>query len=239
MYFDLDGAKINREGQGKCSIDFPDNFDAEKEYPVVIAVHGSNRGAEDYDSCPFYAEQKKIALSYGCVFGVISNKFDTWGTDDGLYNLKCFIDFVTDNYPVRKKVILWATSAGGVLANRFVRQFPERVELVIGTFPVYDLKSTFALQTCRVAWKAKTFEEFAETVEDKNPSHFPEALKKHRYYITHGSADTAVPLEGNSLKMRDELGDNVFLQIIEGGVHSTQNFDFYGQAVKKAFERIV
>ena len=239
MYFELSDARRNFEGQGLCSIDLPDTNKVSGEYPIVIAVHGSNRGAEDYESCPFYAKQKEIALSHGCAFGVISNKLDTWGTDDGLYNLEAFIKHVTDNYPVRKKVILWATSAGGVLANRMVRKNPDTVELVIGTFPVYDLESTFALKTCRVAWRSKDIEEFKNKIKDINPSYYPEALKGHSYYITHGSADTAVPIEANSLKLASDLGNRVTLQIIEGGIHSTSNFDFYGHAVRSAFEAIV
>ncbi len=238
MYFQLENAKVNYETQGLCSIDMPPNIENGKVYPIVIAVHGSNRGAKDYDECPFYAEQKKIALENGCFFGVISNKSDTWGTNDGLYNMKVFADYIIANYPVREKVILWATSAGGVLANRMVKEYPELVDFVIGTFPVYDLESTYSLNTCRVAWKSRSIEDFKEATKGKNPVQYPDLLKGHKYFITHGSADTAVPLEANSLRLKAELGDNVYLQIIEGGVHSTANFAFYGDAVTKAFEEI-
>jgi hypothetical protein len=35
-----------------------------------------------------------------------------------------------------------------------------------------------------------------------------------------------------------DLGDNVFLEIIKGGEHSTDNYAFYGKAVEKAFDKI-
>lgn len=238
MYFQLENAVTKFETQGLCSIDSPAILEEGKLYPLVIAVHGSNRGTEDYDTCPFYAEQKKIALENHCFFGVVSNKLDTWGTDDGLHNLKTLVEYLTANYPVKKKVILWATSAGGVLANRMVKEYPHLVEEVIGTFPVYDLESTYPLKTCRVAWRAKTPEDFKKAISGKNPPAFAETLKEHKYFITHGSADTAVPLNENSVKLKEILGENVYLEIIEGGVHSTENFAFYGKAVKKAFEAI-
>ena len=72
----------------------------------------------------------------------------------------------------------------------------------------------------------------------KNPVQYPDALKRHKYFITHGSADKAVPVEANSVRLKADLGDNVYLQIIEGGVHSTENFAFYGDAVRLAFEEV-
>lgn len=236
MYFQLENAKVKHEPQGLCSIDLP--VGTAGVYPLVIAVHGSNRGAKDYEECPFYAEQKAIALRHGCAFGVISNCFDTWGTDDGLYNLKAFADYLLESYPVKKRVILWATSAGGVLANRMVKEYPHMVAGVIGTFPVYDLTSTFGLKTCRVGWRSKTEEEFLSNISGKNPPEFAHLLKGHKYYITHGTADTAVPVEQNSIKLKADLGENVVLQLIEGGVHSTANFAFYGETVERAFEEL-
>ena len=240
MYFQLEGARVNYETQGYCSIDLPEKTDSTQngEYPLVIAVHGSNRGAIDYDECPFYAEQKKIALQKGCVFGVISNRLDTWGRDDGLYNLVLFIRYIIENYPVRKKAILWATSAGGTLACRTVSEYPELVELVIGTFPVYDLESTYSLNTCRVAWRAKDVETFRSAIDGKNPCKFYDRLKNCNFFVTHGTADSAVPYTENALKMKSDLGDKMYLETIEGGVHSTQNFAFYGKAVDMAFSSV-
>lgn len=238
MIFSLDGAVTKYRDQGTCLIDVPESFDKSRVYPFVVAVHGSNRGAVDYVENPFYSRQREIALEKGCIFGVVSNGYDTWGTDDGLYNLKLFIEYIRQNYPVKDRAVLWATSAGGVLANRLVKEHRELVDRVIGTFPVYDLESTYPLKTCRVAWHSNTFEQFEEMISGKNPAAFSENLKGMRYYLTHGTNDTAVPVEANSLKIKADLGDDVCLEIIEGGIHSTSNFAFYGDAVRKAFEAL-
>lgn len=233
MIFQLDGAKINYEGQGTVYLEEPPG----KITSVVVAVHGSGRGALDYRDHKFYRKQRDLALQNGCVFAVVSNRRDTWGTDDGLYNINLLVDFLMEKYAV-EKVILWATSAGGSLASRMVKDFPQKVSHIIGTFPVYDLSAEFHSDACRRAWGTENLNEFLAKIQGKNPADFPEALKAHRYYITHGSADTAVPLTENSLKLKADLGDKVTLEIIEGGIHSTKDFSFYGKAVQKAFSEL-
>lgn len=234
MLFQLENAKINYPGQGTVYLVEP----ASLPKAVVIAVHGSGRNALDYRDTPFYSRQRDMVLENGCVFAALSNRYDTWGTDDGLYNLNLLTDLLRQRYGVNK-VALWATSAGGVLANRMVRNYPEKVLLVIGTFPVYDLAAEFHLVTCRWGWHTEDKTEFQRLITGKNPADFPDALKDHPYYITHGTADTAVPIEANAYKMQRDVGSNITLQVIEGGVHSTENFDFYGFAVAQAMQRLI
>lgn len=230
--FELSGAKINYKGQGTCLIALPDGITPKK---AVIAVHGSGRGAFDYLDEPFYKRQLEISLRNGCLFACVSNVRDTWGTDDGLYNLVLLIDHLKANYNM-DKVILWSTSAGGTLANRLVAEHPELVEMVIGTFPVYDLVSGFlVLDSCKTAWKTTDFDEFKQKIQGKNPADFPDKLTHCKYFIAHGSADSAVPINEHSLRLKQDLGENVMLEIIENGEHETSNFAYYGKAVAKAF----
>ena len=225
--FVLDGARINHNGQGTVYIAEP-----ECDYSfAVIAVHGSGRGALDYKNTPFYAKQRDISIENGCLFATISNCSDTWGLDDGLYNLNLLVDYIVSNYHIKTKVALWATSAGGTLTNRMVIENSEKIELVIGTFPVYDLNAAFELNSCKKAWFDKSENPF------DIPS-FSHSLKTVNYYIAHGDNDDVVPLEKHSLKLSMDLRDNVFLEIIKGGEHSTDNYAFYGEAVEKAFDQI-
>lgn len=233
--FTLSNVKGNSDGQAYIAM--PANLPQGRKLPAVIAVHGSNRGALDYRDTPFYAQQRDIALSKGYLFGAISNGSDTWGLDDGLYNLKLFYDYLISNYPVQEKVALWATSAGGTLANRMVKEYPDKVSFVLGTFPVYDLLSGFEhVNSCKLAWGTDNPETFKKLIAGKNPAEFPHALKNHDYYIAHGSADAAVPLAENTQRMVADVGSNVHLEVIEGGVHGTGNFAFYGDAIEQAFK---
>lgn len=231
----LPGAKTNYSGQGSFYIAMPSNIPAGVKLPVVIAVHGSGRDALDYRDTDFYAEQKNIALANGYIFAAISNERDTWGLDDGLYNLNLFYDYLIANYPIQEKAALWATSAGGTLANRMVKDYPEKVSFVLGTFPVYDLISGFNVNSCKTAWGTTDLATFKTKILGKNPIEFADALKNHDYYIAHGSADTAVPIADHSQRLLSEVGDNIHLQVIEGGVHGTSNYDFYGDVIKQAF----
>lgn len=231
----LTGAKTNHSGQGEYYIAMPKNIPEGMKLPVIIAVHGSGRGAMDYKNTPFYTEQKNIALANGYIFAAISNGPDTWGLDDGLYNLNLFYDYLIDNYPIQQKAALWATSAGGTLANRMVKEHPENVSFVLGTFPVYDLVSGFSLNSCKTAWGTSDLATFKNLIAGKNPADFPDALKNHDYYIAHGSADAAVLLTENSQKMVADVGSNIHLEVIEGGVHGTSNYDFYGDIIAQAF----
>ena len=231
----LQGAKVNHAGQGEFYVVMPENVPEGVKLPVVIAVHGSGRGAFDYRDTDFYAEQKNIAVANGYIFAAISNGRDTWGLDDGLYNLNLFYDYLVANYPIQEQAALWATSAGGTLANRMVKDYPEKVRFVIGTFPVYDLVSGFNVNSCKTAWGTSSLETFKTLIAGKNPTEFASALKNHDYYIAHGSADSAVPLADHSQRMLTEVGDNVHLQIIEGGVHGTKDFSFYGDIITQAF----
>lgn len=234
MEWKLPGARENYPGQGVARIELPET--PAVPMPVVIAVHGSGRGAQDYWETPFYSHQRQIALEQGCLFAVISNRRDTWGLDDGLYNLQLLMDHIRANYPVAEKFMLWATSAGGVLAHRLVQTCPDQIAVVIGTFPVYDLLTEFGvLGSCRKAWGTEEEAEFRQRIAGKNPPSFADALKGCFYFITHGDADSAVPLRENSLRMAAELGTRVDLQILPGGEHGVADMRYLRSNVINAF----
>lgn len=232
--FTLSGVKGKSDGQAYIAM--PNNIPKGIKLPVIIAVHGSHRGALDYRNTAFYTEQKDIVLENGYIFAALSNGSDTWGLDDGLYNINLFYDYLIANYPVQEKAALWATSAGGTLANRMVKEYPEKVRFVLGTFPVYDLISGFNhVNSCKAAWGTTDLTTFKGLIAGSNPAEFPDALKNHDYYIAHGSADTAVPVAENSKKMVSDVGSNVHLEVIDGGVHGTKDYSFYGDIIEQAF----
>lgn len=225
MYFQLPGARVNHPGQGMARIELPAN--ATGKLPVVIAVHGSGRSAPDYWDTPFYSRQRELALEAGCLFAAVSNGPDTWGLDDGLHNLQLLCAYVAKNYCVHARFLFWATSAGGVLTHRMAQACPERVAAVIGTFPVYDLAREFTvLASCSNAWGTREKAEFLQRISGKNPPEFSEKLQNIPYFISHGDCDQAVPLEDHSLRLAQQLPDNVRLEIIPGGDHGTGDFRY-------------
>ena len=233
--FTLSEARVNYNGQGTVYLAMPERADSDRPLPAVVAVHGSGRCATDYRDTPFYVRQRDLVLQNGALFAAVSNGPDTWGLDDGLQNVLALMKLLTEEYGAKPQMGLWATSAGGVLTHRIIRQAPHKVAFVIGTFPVFDLSAAFARPACKRAWKTEDFEEFSRRIEGRNPATFPQSLAGIKYYVAHGTADSVVPLQQHSARLKQQLGDNVYLETVEQGGHDVENFAYYGKAVEQAF----
>lgn len=214
-----------------------DLADQQNRLPVLLALHGSGREALSYKSgdslsVPFYVHQRDLALNCGYLFVSISNGPDTWGKDEGMNALLSLYQYLINNYPVETKWVLWASSAGGVLANRMLKEHVEKVRKVIGTFPVYDLNDSYMrLPSARRAWKS------AADASLNNPALDPKALTPVPYLIFHGREDEAVPATLHSEKLQREVnmaGGNVSLYLVDGG-HSTTNFALFDDDIIKEF----
>lgn len=204
---------------------------------VLLAIHGSGRSAGSYsgksaEGNAFYIRQRDIALKAGYLFVSLSNGKDTWGTDEGIASVKSLIAFVGNEYRTAPNWAVWASSAGGVLLARLLREVPGLVDRAIGTFPVYDLAdSRESIASARNAWPSP------DACREHDPSRQPEVLAPVPYLIFHGQDDRAVPVEKHSLRLRREvnaLGGDVTLHVVPGG-HSTENFALYDEGVLLEF----
>jgi pimeloyl-ACP methyl ester carboxylesterase len=208
-----------------------------KKMRVLMAIHGSGREAVSYKagdsiSVPFYVHQRDLALESGYLFVTISNGADTWGKEEGMQALLALHAYVIKTFNADTQWVLWASSAGGVLANRMVKEHPDKVRKIIGTFPVYDLSESFGhLASARKAWGN------AEAARLANPALDPASLTSVPYLIFHGREDEAVPAHFHSEKLHREVnraGGKVTLHLVNGG-HSTTNFALYDDAIIKEF----
>ncbi len=206
--------------------------------PVLLAIHGSGREAASYipghpKAKAFYIRQRDLALKNSYVFVVVSNGKDTWGTDTGLATLLDVYDYVRKQLHVREKWVFWASSAGGILMYRMIREHPGLVEKALGTFPVYDMKDAWhRLKSARKAWPDTT------AFSRINPAAFPAALCAVPLLIFHGSADLAVPVERHSGQLIKKLGNcssrQARLVVVPGG-HSTENMALYNKDMVDKF----
>src|SRR5699024_8561121 len=215
-------------------ISFPIHESNKHIFPVVMGIHGSGREARSYmpgdkKSVDFYIHQRDLALQNGYMFVVLSNGIDTWGTDEGLRNLKDLYDFIQSNYRVQKKWVLWATSAGGILMNRLIREYPNLVRKALGTFPVYDIADSMNRSNgAKKVWSSEK-----EKLQDINPSRYPEALTLVPFLIFHGKDDQIVPPKFHSEIFKKEVnsqGGDVTLYLVSGG-HSTSNWNVYDENI--------
>lgn len=221
-------------------IAWPDRSDGgTAELPVLMAIHGSGREAGSYmpghkRENPFYVHQRDLALENGYLFTVVSNGQDTWGTDAGLQSLISVYEYIENKFPVKNKWVLWGSSAGGVLMHRMLKEHPDKVEKMIGTFPVYDLQESYhRIESARKAWKDP------DSMDKVNPLHYPAFLVSVPILLFHGRHDEAVPVACHSRKLYDEvnnLGGNVRLILVPGG-HSTENFKLYRDQIIRKFLR--
>lgn len=219
-------------------ISYPEHVSESYRYPVVMAIHGSGREARSYKpgdekSVDFYIHQRDLAVENGFMFVVISNGIDTWGTDEGLQNLKGVYDFIRSNFLVKKEWILWATSAGGTLMNRLIKEYPEIVNKAIGTFPVYDIEDSIGRSKgAQKVWSGRKGE-----LLEINPSMYPESLVDVPFLIFHGKDDQVVPPEFHSIRLQNDVnesGGNITLHLVDGG-HSTRNWNVYDDDIISAF----
>ncbi len=235
----LSGAAVRYPeiGQGRLSVAVPEN--PADDSPVVLALHGSGRGIDDYHTVPFYMRQRDLCLEYGYTFAVLQNGPDTYGTEEGLHNTMLAAEELLNLWTSQRSLILWATSAGGVCAFRYAAENPEKVRGIIGTFPVADLQNVFPiLASCRAAYgrTENEFEAFAMQIQGKNPAGFLPRLRKIPMYIAHGTADRAVPYCDNALLLSEKA--DAHLYTIEGGVHGTADFRYYDQASHDALQTL-
>ena len=219
------------EEQGLAYIALPPSAEAGGKYPLLLAFHGSGRGALSYRDIPFYRRQRDIAVSCGYIFAVVSNGPDTFGKDDGLENIENLYTWIGQNYPVSEQVVLWATSAGGLLMHRFFRLSPERVSLLLGIFPIFDPLEMPQLPSMMRAFGATDRDSLLRKVYALGivPSAFPKGLYRKKYLvIAHGREDKAVPIAQSHELMKQVERDGGEMTLVEKpGGHSTQNMSLY------------
>ena len=209
--------------------------DESVDQPWVLACHGSGREAHSYREVPFYRQQRDIALEAGCAFAACDMGPDTYGTPRGLEVLEAFYEECIARFPLRKTLALWGSSAGGCSMFRFAMAHPERVELLMGTFPVIDLSGELHLKSMRNAWGGGDDAALLDAIEPYNPMTHLELLPDVPIVIAHGTSDVAVPIEKNALALQKALGERVRL-FITNDEHSTSAFGLYetplyGQAI--------
>lgn len=201
--------------------------DARRErFAWVLACHGSGRKAMSYRDVPFYAAQRDIALKCGCAFAACDLGRDTFGTPEGVKKLDAFYNYMLETQPVYTKLALWGSSAGGLSMFAFARAYPERVKLMLGTFPIWDMTSVTRLDSLKNAWGGLKGDALLSAITPHNPSVHANELPGAPIVVLHGLNDKAVPAELNALALKRALPDQVSLHITQDE-HSTQAFSLY------------
>ncbi|XZE21988.1 alpha/beta hydrolase family protein [Pirellulaceae bacterium SH449] len=133
---------------------------------------------------------------------------------------------LTANRSFAKKACLFGRSRGGLWASSWAITHPDKVAGIIGIYPVYDFRTYPKLAAAAPAY-GMTPQELEQRIKEFNPIQRAEtlALAKIPVAIIHGDQDTVVPLEPNSLALKQiyeaqGLGDLVQLIVAPGQGHS-------------------
>lgn len=219
------------QGQGLVYLARPSQIKYNDNPKLVIALHGSGRGALSYRDIPFYKKQRDIALSCGYFFASVSNGPDTFGLDNGLYNVEKLYGWVSEKFQINEKVVLWASSAGGIMMHRFFRLYPERVSSLFGIFPIFDPTTMPPLPSLLQAFAVTDYKAMLRKVRNLNldPAQFPSGVYSGKQVIVaHGTDDEVVPISQSlSLEkyVRRDKGEMALVE--KHGGHSTSNFSLY------------
>lgn len=185
--------------------------------PWVLACHGSGREARSYRDVPFYRKQRDLTLEAGCAFACVSNGSDTWGTERGLQRLGLTYAYLIEAYGLAARYGLWGSSAGGAAMFRFAQQYPQRAALLLGIFPVWDLRAQTDLPSYQQAFRHEA---------PVNPADSPQLLADVPVVIAQGLRDECVPAHRNALRVKEALGERVQLHLTRDG-HSTDAWALY------------
>ncbi len=149
---------------------------------------------------------------------------ESFGSPDGRKVFSEFHQQVVNQFKLEPKARLVAQSRGGLMLYNWAAENPEKVQCIVGIYPVCDLRSYPGLQRAAGAYKL-TPEELEKQLAQHNPIDRLEPLAKAGVPILHihGDADKVVPLEKNSQIVLDRyraLGGKMKLIVVPGKGHA-------------------
>lgn len=119
----------------------PKNYDVDgtKVYPVVVIVHGSERGVESYrDAFAEFAEENDVVIvsplfPINALFDGDNHSYKLLNIDGVRFDeiLLDMIDEVAENYRLQSdKIMMYGFSGGGQFSHRFLYLHPERLRAI-------------------------------------------------------------------------------------------------------------
>lgn len=149
---------------------------------------------------------------------------ESYGNPAGREAFSEFYRHAVREYKLETKARLLAQSRGGLMAYNWAAENPDKVQCLVGIFPVCDLRSYPGLKVAAKAY-GLTPAELEAQLSKHNPIDRLEPLAKAGVPIlhTHGDADKVVPLEKNSRIVLDRytaLGGTMKLILVPGQGHA-------------------
>jgi len=157
-----------------------------------------------------------------CVCGI--NVGESYGSPAGRKAFSEFYQHVVREYKLETKARLLAQSRGGLMLYNWAAENADKVQCIVGIYPVCDLHSYPGLSKAAEAYGLGAAE-LEKLLTRHNPIDRLEPLAKAGVPILHihGDADKVVPLEKNSQVVMDRytaLGGKMKLIVVPGKGHA-------------------
>jgi len=162
----------------------------------------------------------KMLLENGFLVCTITSGEQHWGNPAAEAAHEALYRYVTEIFPVQKKVDLLVQSMGGTSAYPWAISHPERIHRIYGIYPVTNL----------------------ESMGDRNPIHNLKPLAENNISIMHrhGTEDKSVPFEQNARQFEEayrRIGGNIRIIPIPGLGHQVHPLFFVPEEVTAFFMR--
>lgn len=169
---------------------------------------------------------------------------EAYGSPAGQAGMTELYEVLVQQRKFASRPCLLGRSRGGLWVTSWAAENPQLVAGIAGIYPVFDLRSYPGLETAAPAY-GLTAGQLEQRLTEFNPIARVELLAKAKipFYIIHGDSDKVVPLEPNSLAVKQQYellnqGDLVDLQVAEGQGHNYWEGFFQSQSlVDFAIER--
>ena len=180
----------------------PESYDAEKAYPVVVALHGGgNRGTDNVSQLEQLQAQiwvdKQLAGEIEDVIVVAPQQSPKYGF---FLDSNCVFDVLDDvetNYNVdQNRIYLTGTSMGGMGCWSTAAAAPDRFAAFLAGAGVYpDARYTFPVGIIAPAFEGDVVQTITPEEEWKGAmEHYAETLKDFPIWMFHSKADTTAPV---------------------------------------------
>ena len=152
------------------------------------------------------------------------NVGESYGSPAGRKVYTEFHQHVVREYKLETKARLLAQSRGGLMLYNWAAENPDKVQCIVGIYPVCDLRSYPGLSKAAGAY-GMTAADLEKKLKEHNPIDRLEPLAKAKVPILHihGDNDGVVPLKENSQVMLDRykaLGGKMELIVVPGKGHA-------------------
>ncbi|MCA9057391.1 MAG: prolyl oligopeptidase family serine peptidase [Planctomycetaceae bacterium] len=153
---------------------------------------------------------------------------EAYGSPNGRRLMTALYDELVQHRDYAAKPALLGRSRGGLWVSSWAIEHPDRVAAIGGIYPVFDLTTYPGLNRAAPAYELSA-EQLQQTLTQHNPIEQAHVLAEHRIpvNIIHGDVDSVVPLDRNSLRLKQIYEANGQAKLMQLTVAEGQGHNYW------------